>query len=165
MNQTATFKLPGARWTLKFSDSVLTVLGANAQCGRSTPEAVGQLFVRDLTQAEVVVELATVLKPTWARRTRVKFDAAAAQAERDRLFKEGFHCIGIWHSHPEPIPSPSSEDHELARNHAQAAQGQLSGLTFVIVGTSALPAGLGVWVHDDQKMHQMVVSARQACEP
>ncbi|WP_298831318.1 Mov34/MPN/PAD-1 family protein [uncultured Piscinibacter sp.] len=165
MKQAVTFQLPGASWTLELSDSVLAVLGANAQFGRRDPESVGQLFVRDLTQAEVVVELATVLKPTLARRTRVKFDVAAAQSERDRLFEKGWHCIGIWHSHPEPFPSPSDEDHELASDHARAAQGQLSGLTFAIVGTSPLPAGLGVWVHDGQDMHGMVLLDSASVKP
>lgn len=164
MKQAVTFQLPGARWTLKFADSVLAVFAANAQCSRGRPEAVGQLFVRELTGAEVVVELATVLRPTLARRTRVKFDVVAAQSERDKLFEVGLHCIGLWHSHPEPTPSPSDEDHELASDHAQAAQGQLSGLTFVIVGTSTLSAGLGVWVHDGQQMHQMALLSRPEVE-
>ena len=146
------YRLPQADWSLQFSDTALQVLDSHAQRRRGSKESVGQLFARDLTSACVVVEVATVLPPTWAAWARVRFDTRRAMTEREAIFEKGLHCIGLWHAHPEPAPEPSSEDRALAREHALAAKPQLSGLVFVIVGTLPVPSGLRVWVDDGQEL-------------
>ena len=110
---------------------------------------MGQLFTRDLASERVLVEAATVLKPTLATRAKVRFDTAAAMDERQAMFDRGLHCIGLWHTHPEPVPEPSSEDTALARDYARAAMPQASGVVFIIVGTLPKPAGVRVWVADE----------------
>lgn len=146
------YRLPQAKWTLKFGPLALGTLRKHVQgsCGRK--ESVGQLFSRDLTGDHLVVDVATVLAPTWATWARVRFDTRQAMAEREALFELGLHCIGLWHTHPEPNPTPSPDDRVLARDHALAAQPQLSGFVFAIVGTLPLPTGLRVWVHDGQEL-------------
>lgn len=147
------FRLPDATWTLEFSAEVQRTLGASAQLQRGSKESVGQLFTRDLASERVLVEVATVLKPTLAMRAKVRFDTAAAMTERQAMFERGFHCIGLWHTHPEPTPEPSPEDRALARDYARAAMPQVSGVVFVIVGTLPIPAGVRVWVADDTCLH------------
>ncbi len=142
------FALPGASWDLCLAAPALSILDAHAQSTPSAREAVGQLFSRDLTQRSVVVERATVLPTLSSRFASLVFDPKVAAAERQRLFGEGLHCVGIWHSHPEPIPSPSRTDRELMRNHSLAVRGQLTGMVFAIVGTSPFPNGLTVMVDD-----------------
>ncbi|MCP5285460.1 MAG: Mov34/MPN/PAD-1 family protein [Burkholderiaceae bacterium] len=153
MNSTsASFRLPDATWTLEFSAEVLRTLGERAQNHRWSKESVGQLYTRDLTSARVLVDTATVLKPTLATRARVRFDTAAAELERRTMFDRGLHCVGLWHTHPESSPAPSSEDRALARDHARAAASQVSGVVFAIVGTIPLPAGLKVWVDNGREL-------------
>jgi proteasome lid subunit RPN8/RPN11 len=142
------FRLPDAAWTLEFTTEVQRRLGASAQLQWGSRESVGQLFTRDLASERVLVEAATVLKPTLATRAKVRFDTTAAMAERQALFERGLHCIGLWHTHPEPMPEPSPEDRVLARDYARAAMPQVSGVVFVIVGTLPMPSGLRVWVDD-----------------
>lgn len=113
---------------------------------------MGQLFSRDLTSECVVIEEATVLTPTWAAWARIQFDPRRAAAERVKKFESGLHCIGLWHTHPEALPNPSSEDRLLVRDHALTAKGQLTGLVFAIVGTLPMPAGLRVWVDDGEAL-------------
>lgn len=149
-----TFRLPEAAWTLEFSAAVLRTFSESAQHHRWSKESVGQLFTRDLTSTKVLVEASTLLKPTLATRARVRFDTAAASAERQAMFKRGLHCVGLWHTHPEPAPEPSPEDRALARDHARAAMPQVSGVVFVIVGTLPTPAGLRVWVDDGQELRR-----------
>ena len=141
----ATYRLPQAAWQLSFTPEALTFLRKHAQVGRFSRESVGQLYSKDLAAKTVVVSMATCLTPTLARWARVKFEVAQAMRERERLFDEGWHCLGFWHTHPEPTPFPSSEDREMARDHARAALSVTNGMIFAIVGTLPLSTGLRVW--------------------
>jgi proteasome lid subunit RPN8/RPN11 len=153
------YRLPHARWSLLFCEAALQVFRDNAQRRIWSRESVGQLYSRDLTQQEVVVDVATRLKPTFSAWSRVRFDPDDALAEREKMFEQGLHCVGLWHTHPEPIPSPSGEDRELARDYAVAASSLLSGVIFVIVGTAPVPGGLGVWVDDTEFLRKMTGKA------
>ena len=146
------FQLEGASWALEFTPEASTLMCTNAQTKISSCEAVGQLYTRDLTSSSVVVEYATLLKPRRASRGRVQFDPKTAYTERAELFKRGLHCIGIWHTHPEPHPTPSGEDRRLARDYAIAAGPTLSGIVFVIVGTLPLPNAFRVWVDNGNEL-------------
>lgn len=161
MTQTSryVYRLPHARWSLLFSEAALQVLQDNVQGRIWSRESVGQLYSRDLTRQEVVVDVATRLTPTFSAWSRVRFNPEDALAEREKLFKQDLHCVGLWHTHPESIPSPSGEDRELARDYAMAASSQLSGVIFVIVGTAAAPSGLGVWVDDTNSLRKMTATA------
>lgn len=144
----ASCRIEGAAWTLTFTAEVLRVLGGQIQTGWTSKESVGQLYSRDLTQSDIVVGLATVLLKTRAHYSSVQFSPEMAANERADLFKLGWHCVGLWHSHPEPYPEPSTTDGMLAMNHAQAAASHLYGLVFAILGNRPLPEGLGIWLHD-----------------
>jgi proteasome lid subunit RPN8/RPN11 len=148
------YRLPGATWSLQFSESSLDTLLGHVQRSRSSKESVGQLFARDLTSNCIVVEAATVLMPTRASWARVTFNTDCAMAERDAFFEKSLHCIGFWHTHPEASPTPSIDDCMLAREHALAAKPQLAGLVFVIVGTVSPPVGVRVWVDDGCELRE-----------
>jgi proteasome lid subunit RPN8/RPN11 len=155
--RTLRYRLPGAAWSLEFSEAALQTLLDHVQRSRASKESVGQLFATDLTADPIVVEAATVLKPvrtTWAR---VTFSTDGAMTEREALFKKGLHCIGFWHTHPEFSPTPSTEDRQVAREHALAAQPQLVGIFFVIVGTAQPPAGLRAWVDDGVDLREAIM--------
>jgi len=152
MSERIRFQLEGASWTMEFAPEAVSVMCTNAQTKVTSSEAVGQLYARDLTGSSVIVEHATVLKPRRASHGRVQFDPKAAYAERTELFKRGLHCVGIWHTHPEPHPSPSKEDRGLARDYAVAARPTLSGIVFVIVGTLPPPNAFKVWVDNGQEL-------------
>lgn len=77
---------------------------------------------------------------------------ASVVRERQAMYAQGFHCLGFWHSHPEPRPKPSCEDSQMAKDHAIAGKSDFEGLVFAIVGTDPFPSGLGVWVHDGEVM-------------
>lgn len=152
MNELIKFQLEGANWNLAFSPEATSVLYANTQTDTTSCESVGQLYTSDLTSSCVLVEHATLLKPRRASRGRVQFDPKSAFAERIALFKQGLHCVGIWHTHPEPNPTPSGEDKALARDYANAAMPALTGIVFVIVGTLPPPNAFRVWVDTGQEL-------------
>lgn len=153
MSENLRFRLEGASWQMEFSRDVERVMSCYAQTGRKSRESVGQLYARDLTQPCLYIEHATRLCPTFAIWSRVRFDPKKAFAERQALFKKGLHCVGIWHTHPEPYPTPSGEDRRLSHDYALAASPHLRGIVFVIVGNLPYPHGFRVWIDDGEELH------------
>jgi proteasome lid subunit RPN8/RPN11 len=151
------FALPDAKWSYVFSADAVAVMQGQAQRRWFRRESVGQLFADDLTTNIVNVVVATVLTPSRASRVGVTFNPDAAFRERETMLNSGLHCIGVWHTHPEVVPTPSGTDESLAKDHALAALSVLNGLTFVIVGTEAFPRGWYVGVHDGKEFHRAFV--------
>ncbi|WP_093555029.1 Mov34/MPN/PAD-1 family protein [Pseudoduganella namucuonensis] len=148
----ALFQISGATWSMHLTKDVVELLGSHAQLDSRAPESVGQLYARDLTASVIVIERATKLRAKSASRVKVKFDPKEAYAERKVLFESGLHCVGLWHTHPEPTPSPSSDDRRLARDYALSAKSYVTGIMFAIVGNRPLPDGLRVWVDDGSNL-------------
>jgi len=130
------YRLPGACWSLEFSEPALQAMLDHAQYSRLSKESVGQLFVRNLKRDAHLIEAATILTPTRDASARVTFSTARAMDKRESFYSKRLHCIGLWHTHPEPSPVPSADDCALAREHALAARPHLGGIVFVIVGTA-----------------------------
>lgn len=147
----ASCRIEGATWALAFADDVLQLIGTHVQRNRSSKESVGQLYCRDLATSNIVIRHASVLPRTRASYSGVQFNPAIAAQEREALFKDGWHCVGLWHSHPESHPEPSPADTALAKDHAKAAASHLNGLVFAILGRRPMPDGLSVWVHDGDR--------------
>lgn len=156
-----TFLLSGATWSLRFSDEALRAMRSGAQRRWFHRETVGQLFTSDLTTEEVVVDAATKLRPVWAARSGVRFNGQEALAQREELLASGLHCVGLWHTHPEPECLPSPTDTLLAADHAGAARANLNGLVFVIVSNQPAPRGWFVAIHDGRRFHRAVLRQRE----
>jgi hypothetical protein len=142
------YRIPGAAWTLELPADAVRVLQSHAQRRWWSSEAAGQLFSAQPGQSNVRVDAATKLPAKAASRTGLRLDIPAVVKERQQLFAQGLHCLGFWHSHPEPRPLPSPDDTCLAKEHARAGWAAYAGLVFIIVGTAPAPDGFGVWVHD-----------------
>lgn len=142
------YRLPGASWAFELPVEPLQALQSHAQRKWWSREAAGQLFSKEPDSDMVRVDAVTKLPSRVATRTGLRLDIPAVRKEREVLFEQGLHCLGFWHTHPEPVPTPSPDDIALAADHASASSATFGGLVFVIVGTAAAPAGVGVWVHD-----------------
>lgn len=149
------YALGGAHWCVSVESEVLDLFERYRQRHWWSSERVGQLFSTDLTGSNIQVSHATVLEPKRASFARVSMDLVSASREREALLAEGLHCVGLWHTHPEPCPRPSGLDERLAADHARAALSLLNGLLFVIVGNRAGPDDLFVAVHDGQRFGSM----------
>ena len=151
-----TFSLPGAAWSLRFEDAAVSALQSKAQRWHRSKESVGQLFAPDLTAPTIVIAAATLLKARLASWSSVTFDPDEAMRQRKELVLQSLHCIGLWHTHPEAMPTPSGTDEHLAADHARAAISVLNGLAFVIVGSQPFPTGWYVGFHDGTNLYRAV---------
>ena len=132
--------------TLTINPDVAQALRAFEQHALGAPEAGGLLIGHlDRDGFDVVIDAATLPRPGDVR-SRYNFernDPGHSAAVR-RAFEESNGArqhLGDWHTHAEPIPSPSTEDlvqwTDTLREHVKPGE----ACFFVIVGQSAI----GVW--------------------
>ena len=81
-------------------------------------------------------------------RSRHNFVPDLPSANRDRQiqFNLGKHSIGLWHTHPESYPSPSSQDYNTTREYLDAFNGMMDGFLLVILGNCGNPLNMVVWM-------------------
>lgn len=159
------YRIPGASWTIELPLEALDTLQLHAQRRWWSKEAAGQLFSHDPASNAIRVDTVTTLPHKTASRTGLRLNIRAVAEERELLFEQGLHCLGFWHTHPELTPSPSAADIELAAEHARAGGEAFAGLVFVILGTSPVPKGLGVWVHDGTTLWRAVLETEASSSP
>lgn len=141
------FRLPDDRGIIKFSAAVLTHMYCYAQNNFWKTEAGGQLFSKTPECESVLIDLATGPYPS-DRRSRYGFrpDLNAANRDREENFKLDYHAVGLWHTHPESIPSPSPTDRTTACEYLHAFNGEMDGFLLVILGNRGSPLNICVWL-------------------
>lgn len=135
---------------LIIADSALTTFSQHIQLGQSQAESGGVLLGRHLLESpNIVIDEATVPQASDKRRRRWFFRSSKHNSIAAARWKESsgkVAYLGLWHSHPEPIPTPSSTD--LNDWHKALAKDQFEGdyLFFIILGQQEL----GCWVGNKQ---------------
>lgn len=110
-------------------------------------EAGGQLFAQFI-DGDVVVEKATGPRPSDLRFRHLFIpDRSKEQSEINAMHREGFHFVGDWHTHPEPIPAASPSDVNSIRDAFAKSKHHLNWFIMMIAGTKEFPAGLFVATH------------------
>src|SRR5665811_1466863 len=111
-------KFISPRITLQFEDAVLKHFADHRQRFCCSRESGGQLFGK-VTPGAWTVVLATGPRSS-DRRTKWSFkpDRSAEREEIQRLFQEGMHYLGDWHTHPQSRPQPSHTDLKSMREMA-----------------------------------------------
>ena len=135
------------RQRITFTDDVLDHFSVHRQTGCFTSEAGGQLFA---TFGEDQITLRHATGPSWLdRRQRFRFfpNWWAARSDIRRMHRARFHYVGDWHTHPEPVPTPSHMDRESMHDIFQKSRHDLAGFLMVIVGTDPVPDGLYVGIY------------------
>lgn len=127
-----------------FTGDCLEHLASRRQTSCFSREMGGQLFGR-VDGSNYRIELATVTRGR-SRRARFGFwpDRVAERADIVKLFEEGLHYVGDWHTHPEHIPHPSATDTAEMLDIFRRSKHELAAMLLVIVGKSVFPEGLFV---------------------
>lgn len=136
---------PSADVSVVISTDVLSQLAALKQLDSHRPESGGLLLGRLFGDGnESAVEAVTVPgggdKQSRFGFFRSSFHQRAAEKYWKRTDGEGTY-LGLWHTHPEPIPNPSGVDMEDWRRALKKDVFHGRGLLFAIVGTRAV----GFW--------------------
>jgi len=123
-------------------DEVIATMVRHRQLSTKDREAGGQLFAKFNGCDTIIVE-ATEPK-SLDRRGRHKFipNLLLQQREIKARYKKGKHFVGDWHTHPQPIPSPSGEDIWSMADCFRKSRHELKAFLMVIVGTAEPPEGL-----------------------
>lgn len=138
------FPIAASGQRLIFSAVVLDHFAQHRQLRWWQREAGGQLFIR-FDMPDIVVEEATGPRRTdWRTRSTYRPNRRAEQREIVSRHTRGLHYVGDWHTHPEPIPSPSCDDESSMRDLVMRSKHALNGFVLVIVGQEAFPAALFV---------------------
>lgn len=124
-------------------------------------EAGGQLFARFEGTSTIIVE-ATEPKPL-DKRARYGFipNQWLQRLEIKSLHKRGKHFVGDWHTHPQPVPSPSSEDINSMVDCFRKSRHELRAFLMVIVGTAKPPEGLFVCLVDGNGVSRLALATAE----
>ena len=129
---------------LVLTDAVLNHLERHRQRGNQSKEAGGQLFAR-IDKLTILIEKATGPRRTDLRGYRIFIpNRLVEQREIKRLFKAKLYYVGDWHTHPEPLPTPSRMDIGSFQDMFRKSRHALASFVMVIVGTEVFPKSLFV---------------------
>ena len=149
------FRLTGP---VELPSSAMNFLRRYAQLD-STPET-GGVLAGFLRQDDVWV-LSHPMRPSprnRANRFWLKRHRGDAQKFVEEVYSETgglVNYLGEWHTHPEPTPSPSSDDRKMFRDLLRTSRLEIEFLIGVIVGTSG---ALCVWCQDcDMEFSYLIV--------
>lgn len=129
--------------------SVIDQVTLHRQICHNAPESGGQLFAH-ITPSEIVISCATgPYKEDRRSRFRLTLDRWRQRLDIARLFSQGLHFVGEWHTHPEEHPSPSELDLANMRECFVKSKHQLHSFLMMIVGTDTSEEGIWLSQHND----------------
>lgn len=141
------FRLPDGAGSVAFPPSVLDHMYQFAQRRFFAREAGGQLFSPNPDHCDVEVSHVTGPNSGDARsRHGVMWHIGQANMDRQMHFACGRHAIGLWHTHPEEHPTPSSQDEKTTRQFLEGFHGVMTGFLLVIIGNKGDIPNMAVWL-------------------
>lgn len=157
-----TFFSPDKVRYVLFSETVLLHMYSYAQRRWHQTEAGGEIFSPAPYSSGILVDAVTGPYPK-DRRTRHSYNpnVASATHARNAEYERGRHAIGLWHTHPEPRPSPSECDRATTKDYLDAFGDDRERYLTVIVGNLGDTPGLTVWSADKRSGWQCWVEFRR----
>ncbi|MBU9192990.1 Mov34/MPN/PAD-1 family protein [Burkholderia gladioli] len=130
-----TFFSAGYSEYVMFTRAALEHMYLHVQHSRCAKEAGGELFARVFDASCVVIDSAS--GPHLSdKRSRYSFlpDVDAGAKERLLQWEQGLHAVGLWHTHPECVPTPSGPDRRTTEQYLRAFDGERARYFSVILG-------------------------------
>ncbi|MBP4049368.1 Mov34/MPN/PAD-1 family protein [Chromobacterium violaceum] len=144
-----TFFSPDRVRYVLFTESVLRHMYDYAQRARNQTEAGGEIYSPTPYSSSLLVDVVTGPHPE-DRRSRHSYNpnVEAATRARNTEYEHGRHAIGLWHTHPEPRPSPSGQDRKTTEDYLRAFGKDRERYLIVIIGNCGETPAMTVWSAD-----------------
>lgn len=143
------YPMSGSGQRIVFAQAVLNHFAKHRQDKPEKTEAGGLLFAK-VDFLDIHVQKVTGPRTRDIRkRTLFRPHGPSEQKEIDKFHKRGLHFVGVWHTHPEAVPSPSQLDISSICGTFSRSVHSRDGFILVIVGTDPIPDGLSVSVCTD----------------
>ncbi|WP_377894802.1 Mov34/MPN/PAD-1 family protein [Alteromonas sp. R78001] len=124
--------------TIKLSAPVVAHFKEHMQVNEKDKEAGGQLFARVEGSQWFIERASGPFRQDTRSRFGFKPNRKREQKEIDLAFENGLHFVGDWHSHPEPVPTPSGQDRCSILDLFKNSEHQLEGFLMIIVGNNSI---------------------------
>lgn len=136
------FSLEDKGPAIELAPEVLATFRRFRQYRCTDREAGGQLFAVFQGNDTIIVDAKPPNKKD--KRTRYSFvpDRNRQQTEIREMYAKGFHYVGDWHTHPEPVPFPSELDLSSMQDSILKSSHGLQAFILIILGTSLGPDGI-----------------------
>lgn len=141
------------------TERVLATIERFRQKKRGDKEAGGQLFAL-FDGADTIISVASI--PKWLdRRSRYGFHPNRWLQKREicAMHAKGLHFVGDWHTHPEPMPTPSQKDLTGMLDCVRQSEHDLRAFVMIIVGINPPPEGLYVALVQPEGSQQLYAEA------
>lgn len=137
MTTNYSYILPDEKTKIIFSQTVLKHIYSNIQNKIYLPEAGGQIFSKNPDEANIIINGITGPYLT-DRRSRYGWvpDIKQMSFDREYLFNKGLYIMGLWHTHPEPRPTPSRKDQITCEKHLQMLDPVYKGFFLITAGNT-----------------------------
>lgn len=129
------------------SDIALAHFSAHRQLDPSAPEAGGGLFVSHCDSGFLLSSATGPYIQDLRRRFAYRVASHSLNVDIRKKRKQGEYFIGLWHTHPEQLASPSCLDLAAMRQLFNNNVHSLEAMLMVIVGTLCPPDGLWIGLH------------------
>lgn len=124
--------------------SVLQHFQKHAQSRLWKREAGGQLFARFEQDFVHIVFATGPYRSDKRSRHSFKPDKSMALNDINKMFRNGYHYVGDWHTHSEIDPYPSKQDIMCMQECFTKSSHSLGSFVLVIVGS--MPSAEMLWV-------------------
>jgi len=130
---------------LELSETATSAFEAHKQVKRR--KEAGGILLGTVYPSERVLISEVTLPSRFDKAGLYFFDRSRRRAQQivDRCWKRSSgECVylGEWHTHPEPVPSPSGRDRMMIRNMFDQTQMEIDFLFLVVVGTESTWVGI-----------------------
>jgi integrative and conjugative element protein (TIGR02256 family) len=140
-----------------FADHALAHMYSHAQRRLWQKEAGGEIFSSEPDSNGLIINNALGPNPTDQRRRHAwNPDVKASDLNRQSEFEQHRHAVGLWHTHPERLPSPSWRDQNTTWEYLDSFQGDRSRYFMVIIGNHGSVPEMAVWVANGQSPREWV---------
>ena len=140
------FFWPDRRRYVLVTQPALAAMYPHAQRKFWQKEAGGEWFSPDPDTHGIIITAAKGPVPA-DQRARTSFQQDVDQAYQARLdqFALSRHAVGLWHTHPDPVPFPSALDLRTTRAYLETFGADRNVYLLAILGNRSHPPFLKVW--------------------